>query len=70
VSEHPLSEEPFPNVQFELSLTQFHTISMCPVAGHQREEISRSPSAAPLEEAADCDEVTPQPSLLQPSQTK
>ncbi|KAK4806181.1 hypothetical protein QYF61_001104 [Mycteria americana] len=36
----------------------------------QREEISTSPSAAPLEEAVGCDEVTPQPSLLQAEQAK
>ncbi|KAK4806146.1 hypothetical protein QYF61_001069 [Mycteria americana] len=70
VTDHPLSEEPFPYVQSELPLTQLHSISPCPIAGHQREEISTSPSAAPLEEAVGCDEVTPQPSLLQAEQAK
>ena len=37
VTNHPLSEEPFPNVQSELPLVQPHSISSCPVAGHQRE---------------------------------
>ncbi|KAK4807096.1 hypothetical protein QYF61_018437 [Mycteria americana] len=57
VTNHPLSEEPFPNVQSELPLRQLHSISSCP-------QISTSPSAAPLEEVVDCNEVTPQPSLL------
>ncbi|KAK4806763.1 hypothetical protein QYF61_005559 [Mycteria americana] len=70
VIDHPLSEEPFPNVQSELPPTQLHSISSCPIAGHQREEISTSPSTAPLEEVVDCNEVTPQPSLLQAEQTK
>ncbi|KAK4826972.1 hypothetical protein QYF61_012913 [Mycteria americana] len=37
---------------------------------YQREQISTSPFAVPLEEVADCHEVTPQPSLLQDEQTK
>ena len=40
VTDHPLSEEPFPNVQSELPLMQFHSISSCPAADHQRREIS------------------------------
>ncbi|KAK4825531.1 LOW QUALITY PROTEIN: hypothetical protein QYF61_000108 [Mycteria americana] len=58
VTDHPLSEEPFPNALSELALTQLHSISSCPIAGHQREEISTSPSAAPYEEVVDCHEVT------------
>ena len=46
----PSSEEPFPNVQSELALMQLHSISLYPVAGHQRGEISSSPSAVSLEE--------------------
>ncbi|KAK4807107.1 hypothetical protein QYF61_018448 [Mycteria americana] len=70
VTDHPLSEEPFPNVQSELPLRQLHSISSCPIAGHQREEISTSPSPAPHEEVVDCNEVTPQPSLLQAEEAK
>lgn len=33
---HSHSEEPFPNVQAELPLMQLHSISSCPVDGHQR----------------------------------
>jgi len=48
---------------------QFHSLSLCPIAGPQR-EISASQSAAPLEEVVDCDEVTPQPIPLQAEQAK
>jgi len=61
-TDHPLSEEPFPDVQPELPLMQLHSVSRCLITGHQREEISTSPSAASLEEVVDCDEVTPQAS--------
>lgn len=40
---HPLNEEPFPNVQPELPLTQLYSSSSCPVAGHQREISTSSP---------------------------
>jgi len=46
MTDHPLPEEPFPNVQSELHLMQLHSIFSCPVAHHQR-EISTSPYAAP-----------------------
>jgi len=39
-------------------------MSSCAVAGYQRKESSTSPSTAPLEEGVDCNEFTPQPSLL------
>ena len=66
----PLSEEPFPKVQSELPLTQLHSICLCPIIGHQREEISTSPYTALLEEVVDCDAITPQPSLLQAEQAR
>ncbi|CAM9299044.1 unnamed protein product, partial [Bubo scandiacus] len=47
VTDHLLREKLFPNVQSELPLMQLHPISSRPIAGHQREEISTSPSAAP-----------------------
>jgi len=68
VTNHPFSEEPFLNVQSELPLTQLHSIPSCPATGDEREEISNSSSTAPLEEGVDCNEVTPQPSLLQAEQ--
>lgn len=49
----------------ELPLREVHSISSCPVTGHQREEISTFPSTALLEEVEDWDEVFPQPFLLQ-----
>ena len=70
VTNHPLSEEPVPNVQSELPLTQLHSISLCPITGHQREGISICPSAASLKGSVDFHKVTPQPSLLQAEQTK
>ena len=57
MTDHPLSEEPFPDFQPEIPLAQLHSIPSCPIAGHQREEISTSISADPLEEFVDCDEV-------------
>lgn len=48
----------------ELPLMELHSISSCPVTGHQR-EISTFPSTALLEKAEDWDEVFPQPFLLQ-----
>ena len=70
MANHSLSEAPFPNVHPELPLMQLLSLSWCPTAGHQKEEISTSSSAAPLEEGADCHEGTPQPPLLQAEQTK
>ena len=57
VTDHPFSEEPIPNVHSEHSLVQLHSVSSCPVAGHQREKISTSPSTSPLEEVVDWSEV-------------
>ena len=34
MTDHPLSEEPFPNVQSELPLTQLHSICSSPIAGY------------------------------------
>lgn len=70
MTSHPLSEEPFPCVQLEFPLTQPHSISLCPIIGHHKEEINASPSAAPFEEDVDFHEGTPQPSLCQAEQTK
>ena len=70
VTNHPLSEESFSNVQSELHLTQLHSISLCPIIGHWREEISSSPSTSPHEEGADCSEVSLQSALLQAEQIK
>lgn len=34
MTDYPLSEEPFPDVQSELPQTKVHTFSLSPVAGH------------------------------------
>lgn len=60
----------FPNVQSELSLIQLHSISLCCIAGHDREKVSFSSSTSHLEEAGDFVEVTPQPSLTEDEQAK
>lgn len=70
MTDHPLSEEAFPNVQSELPRMQFHSISLCPMAGHQKEAVSTFPSSAHLEESTDCNEVTPQHCLFQDKQAK
>lgn len=59
-----LHGETFPNVQSEPAGTQLYSISLCPIAAHQRES-STSPSTALPEEIAGCDKVTPQSSFLQ-----
>ncbi|KAJ7412163.1 hypothetical protein WISP_98869 [Willisornis vidua] len=61
---HPLGEEPFPNIQPKSSLTQLHAIALGPVTGHHREEISACSYASSLEDAVDCIEVSPQSPLL------
>lgn len=58
VAGHPLSEEPFHNVQCEFNLMQCHSLS-CPVAGHWR---STSPPPLSLHWRRS-HEVTLQPSL-------
>lgn len=60
---YSFSEEPFPDMHSQLPLMQLHSISSCPIAGHQREEIGTTHSTALLEEAEDYDEITPQPLL-------
>jgi len=57
VTNFSFREESFPHVQSELPLMQLHSISSYPIAGHQREEISTSLSASPLDEVVDCDGV-------------
>lgn len=70
MTNHPLGERPFPNVQTELPLMQFHSVSPYPITGHVRKEISTSPATAALEGVVDCERVTSQPSLLQTQQSK
>lgn len=55
------SEEPFPNVQSELPVTQLPSVPLCPADGQQA-EISIPLSAACLGWGADCHKATPQPS--------
>lgn len=47
---HVLSEDSFPNIHFELPLSQLHDIPSGPIAGHWKDEIN-IPSASPHEEA-------------------
>lgn len=61
VTSHSLSEEPFLNIKPKLPLMQFHSVSSCPIAGHQRGD--QHLLCCTFEEAIDSDEVTPQPSL-------
>lgn len=61
VIDHPPNEEPFLNAQPKLPLTQLNTIPLCSISAQQRQDQHR-PSAAPLEEFVDCNEVSPQPS--------
>lgn len=43
VANHPLGEKPFPDVQPEPPMVQFHSIPLGPVTGCQREKISACP---------------------------
>lgn len=52
MTDHSHSEEPSPNVQAELPLMQLHSISSCPVDGHQRQEISTRITLAQVEDLA------------------
>lgn len=54
----------------ELPLTTLHSSCLCPVTGHQREEICPFPSAVLLKEGVGCDGVTPQSSLSHKEQQK
>ncbi|RMB92851.1 hypothetical protein DUI87_30745 [Hirundo rustica rustica] len=48
VSKHPLVEKPFPDIQPKPPLAQLQAIPLGPVTGHQREEVSVSPSPSPF----------------------
>lgn len=43
VTNYPFSKESFPVVASELPLMQLHYFSLCPIASHQRGEVSTSP---------------------------
>ncbi|KAJ7408425.1 hypothetical protein WISP_121089 [Willisornis vidua] len=60
ITNYPLGEELFPNVQSELALMQLHLIFSCPIVGQQREELSGTHLTVLLEEVVDHDEVMPQ----------
>ncbi|KAK4830133.1 hypothetical protein QYF61_008560 [Mycteria americana] len=61
----PLSKKMLPNVQSKPPLVQLRAIPTCPVTGSQGEEISTSLSMSPPQEAAESNEVAPQPPFLQ-----
>lgn len=54
VTNHILSEEPFPKVPSEVPLMQLHLICSCSIAGHQREEISTWPHSAIIGKVVHC----------------
>ncbi|KAJ7418363.1 hypothetical protein BTVI_29591 [Pitangus sulphuratus] len=66
VPNHPLSEEPFSNIQPKPPLTSGHSLR----SGHQREEISVCSFSSLHKEVVDCYEVSPQSPLLQAEHTK
>lgn len=70
VTNHLLGEQPFPNVQPELPLMQFHSTSLYSITGHVRKENSTSPATAAQEGVVDCEKVTSQLSLPQTQQGK
>ncbi|GAB0194069.1 myocardial zonula adherens protein [Grus japonensis] len=63
VPNHPLGEEPFPDIQPKPPLSQLHAIPLGSITGHQREEMNACPFAPPREEAVGHDEVSPQSPL-------
>ncbi|GAB0184693.1 hypothetical protein GRJ2_000934600 [Grus japonensis] len=63
VPNHPLSEEPFPDIQPKPPPSQLHSIPSGSITGHQRKEISACPFAPPREEVVGRDEVSPQSPL-------
>lgn len=67
--DHPLNEKMFLNVQPGPLLVQLWTISMCPITGHQGEEI-KPLSPLPFQEAVESNEVTAQPPFPQTRQVK
>ena len=64
VFDHPLGKEKIPNVKSKTPLVQFWTISMHPVTGYQGEKTSTSFSTSPPQEAAESNQVAPQPPFL------
>lgn len=50
---HPLSEEHFPNIQCELPMTQLQAVSLYPIAGHQGVKIRIFPFTPSCEEVVD-----------------
>ena len=61
---HPLCEEPPPDVKPKFPLPQLNPVPAGPVTGVNGEKVSCL-STPPYEEVVDCDEVSPQPPLLQ-----
>ena len=63
--DHPFCEEMLPNIQSEPPLTQLWTITKHPITGSQGQEFSTVLSTSPPLEAAESNEVAPQPPFLQ-----
>lgn len=64
-----MGEEFLPNIQPKPPLKSLNAIPLSPASSHQR-EIGISSSITPHEEAVGCDEVFPQPLLLQAEQVR
>ena len=56
--DHPLSKEPFPDIQPEPPLLQLHAIPLGSIIGHQK-EIGTCPFTLSRERAIGCNEVSP-----------
>ena len=65
MSDHPFSEEIFPNSQPKPPLEQFEAASSCPVAWYLGEEINTHLTTTSFQVVVENDQVSPQPPLLQ-----
>ena len=66
---HPLCEELPPDVEPKFALPQLNPVPADPITGVYGEKVSCL-STPPREEVVDCDEVSPQPPLLQAEQAQ
>lgn len=63
---YPLGEEPFLDTYPKSPPTQLQAIPLGPVTGHHKNKVSICTSSLPLEEAVDCNSVSPKPPPPQP----
>jgi len=69
VPDHCLGEV-FPNVQHESPLVQLETILSSPIASYMEEEANLHLTTTSLQVDVECDQVTPEPPLLQSEQSQ